>query len=119
VLFIALKHLEMERGSVRLADGVRMRLDSAAENSYVFVLETAPKKILHWMAHIMTSITHFCSIILLHVIRQIEYRLVNFVHTIRGRRELHRRKASSSYLEDVSNHKREVNDERTKGYYEN
>lgn len=116
-VLIALRYVELKRG-LRFAENIRTKLDVAAQAGFVLATHTVPRKIAHWSAHIAAKLTHFCSVVLLRLVLKFEHHLVGLINKVRGKRELHHRKASSSFFEDISLHKKQANGDRKNGYYE-
>jgi hypothetical protein len=115
--FFAFKIVETKR-NLCVAKPYRQKADMLASRGHVLVCNVLPRKVSHICIHAGTSTAHSFMVILLRGTKFLEQRIVSTVNIVRGKRELYRKKASSSFLEDISNHKKQVNADGKHGYYE-
>ena len=116
-LLVGLKLAEFGRGN-RYGESIRDRLDSWTDVVYVALFRTLPRKLHFGSDKVATGLAHAGSVTLWKGVHFTERRMRGVVSQVRGRRrELHRKQATSSFLEDVRQHKEAVNGDRSHGYY--
>ena len=105
---LGLRYIEMQRGS-RFLPRFRKTLDYIALLFVRYVVKEFPRYIIRGIQYIGLQITHFFSLILLKLVRLFESRLRVVVYKVRGKKEnLVKGEPTSSYFQDVKNHKEEV-----------
>lgn len=105
-LFV-LKHAELKR-EVRFFEQFRSQMDDFVRKSIPYLTHTLPRQLMLVGSHALVYVAHQLSILLLSLVHALEQHLHRFTNVVKGKREVERRKASSSFFEDVSNHKQEA-----------
>ena len=114
IAFLMLKRVEFRR-ELRFFEASRSALDTRVKEGTFFTTHILPKKVVHHVVEFATNAAHILTLMLLRGLRVAEQKLLGVSNAVKGKREVHRRKASTSYLEDVSNHKKQIITDRQNG----
>jgi predicted membrane chloride channel (bestrophin family) len=105
VLLLGLKGIERKRER-RFFENARDTLDRWVEAAALLLLGTLPRRIRASVSAIVTASMQRVSVLLLKLVRRIEYRLSAMVQGLRGKRRIQKRqRPMSSFIETVSAHK--------------
>jgi len=110
-LFFVLKYIELRRGA-RFFEGMRARADKNILDGSTYLTHVLPKQAAYRFRGLITFALHTTTGLLVKGVRILEGKL-HAAHTfLKGKKDVHEREAASQFLQDVSNHKDKINDER-------
>jgi len=114
VAFFVLKHIELSRGA-RFFEASRERIDIQVERSTFYAVNVLPKRVVYHLVEFATNLLQVTTLILLRGLRAVEHKLLGVSNAVKGKKEIHRRQASTTYLEDVTNYKKQIVKDRQNG----
>lgn len=110
-LFFILKYIELRR-EVRFFEGIRQRADKNILDGTTYLIHILPKQAAYRYRGFITFALHTLTGILIKGVRSLEGKL-HSVHTfLKGKKNVNEREAASQFLQEVSNHKDKINEER-------
>ena len=110
-LFFILKYIELRR-EVRFFEGIRQRADKNILDGTTYLIHILPKQAAYRYRGFITFARHTLKGILIKGVHSLESKL-HSVHTfLKGKKNVNEREAASQFLQEVSNHKDKINEER-------
>jgi hypothetical protein len=104
-LLLGFKGIEYYRGQ-RFFEQSRDALDLWIEAAALALLSTLPRRVKAAVNAVTIAGVQRISVVLLKIVRRVEYRLSTMVHGLRGKRHIQKRqRPMSSFIESVSSHK--------------
>lgn len=113
-LLLLLKRAELRR-ELRFFESTRAVLDVQVEQGVFYTTHILPKRVVYHSVELANNTAHMLMLMLLKGLRAIERKLLGVSNVVKGKKEIHRSRASNAYLEDVSNHKKELVNGRQNG----
>lgn len=110
-LFFILKYIELKRG-IRFFEGIRKQADKNILDGGTYLTHVLPKQAAYKCRGLITFALHTTTGLLIKGVRILEGKLHAAHAFLKGKKDVHEREAASQFLQDVSNHKDKINDER-------
>lgn len=107
-MLLYLKQWELRRNRI-LFKTVRARADWWVERGIHSLQENVPRRSKEITKKIMTHTAYHTSTALLNGVRFTEKHLAQFSNMVKGHKEIQDRGSASTYLQDVSAHKQQIN----------